>query len=78
MIVGGLRKDIMVNQPVEIIKDNGRYLVSSKDAYYPIFYTYLESDAKRLKNALEHLIKLLKAEPPKQTLLLIKHYQPFQ
>ncbi|MGX9985568.1 hypothetical protein [Soonwooa purpurea] len=62
LIVTGLRKEIMIDQPL-IIKKDAMYQVIFKDGQYAIFYTDLESDAQRMKNALEHLIKLLKAEP---------------
>lgn len=41
----------------------GKYWIWFPDGKLAGIYALTEEDAKRLKNALEHLIKLLKAEP---------------
>ena len=58
--------------PLHIIKGEsyidktfvGEYSIKdNSDKTNILWFISLEDDAKRLKNALEHLIKLLKAEP---------------
>ncbi len=41
----------------------GEYNVISSNKGNILWFLEFEEDAKRLKNALEHLIKILKAEP---------------
>ena len=48
---------------MEYSRWTGDYDIIDNNDKIVLFYISLEEDAKRLKNALEHLIKLLKAEP---------------
>ena len=63
------RHDLMKKEPLEIVYCDlctNKYRVFFKsdiNSHDYIFGAKVESDVKRLKNALEHLIKLLKAEP---------------
>ena len=63
LVRGSRRCYLMQNRSLEVRYNTAVYLVVSGNEEYPCLYAKTEEDAKRLKNALEHLIKLLKAEP---------------
>lgn len=58
------REYLMVTQPLKVTEHDGKhYIRDQKEEVVLLWGIPVENDAQRLKNALEHLIEILKAEP---------------